>query len=1155
MITKLKALLLAAVIAVPSITFGQDWVTKMHDPNVNFYEVQNSFNKYAAKKDREVERERKRASKRKGEPLSEEESEIPGYFQYKRWEYFMAPRVTSTGERFDPAYSYREMERYNQQHGVFNSGNWSILGPVSAVPSNGGNAGRLNAVRFDPNNNNIIYVCSPAGGLWKSTDGGASWATNTDRIAQVIGCTDIAIDPTNTNIMYLATGDGNAGDTYSVGVLKSIDGGATWQPTGLSYYMANYRQISKILIDPTNTNTILVATSAGVYRSTDAASTFTLTQPGSFKDMEFKPGDPNTVYVCGSELYKSTNNGVAFTKITAGLPVATNVSRMAIAVSPIDPNYVYMIVGLPQPNYGTEGFYKSTNSGTSFTKPSTPALGSQQWYDLAIAVSPTNINEVILGGQTDFLRSTNGGTSWAQNGGNTHVDYHDIVFTNSTTYYICSDGGLFKTTNSGGSWSDLSDGLQIAEMYGLGQSANNANLIIQGWQDNGTNKYTGTGWTKVLGGDGMLCFIDYTNDQNMWAEYYNGAFQRSTNGGNSWSSATNGITEAGAWVTPWMQDPIVPTTLYSGFVNVWKSTNSGVSWTKISNFSNTATVTQLAVSPANNQVVWACKPGGLYKSSNGGSTWTTISSAPNGNITYIACSPTDPNKAWITYSGFTNTSKVFQTNDQGATWINLSASIPNIPINCIAYQNNSADGLYIGTDVGVFFKDSTMNVWQPFLNGLPNLIVSQLAIHYPSGKIRASTYGRGLWESDLYVPGTYAPTAAFGSSKKISCSGAAIDFSDYSAGQPTSWSWSFPGGSPSTSTLQNPTVVYNTPGNYSATLVSTNANGVDSVTYSNYVNIATSIAPDPQTTGGVRCGPGSISLSATGSGNGTLRWWDAPGGGNVLATGNNYNPTINGTTTYYVDEDFPPGLVDYVGEVGNGFGAGSFFTANDIRGLYFDVINPVVLNSVDVYANTSGPRTIEILDSQGNTYADTTINIPASGANTTTVNVNFKLYPGTDYFIKCRGLVDLYRNSAGAVYPYNSASINITGSNAGSPGYYYFFYNWTYTDIYCNTGRTACVALDSCAAVGLSDVSLDQTMQVYPNPTNGLFELSFNASATQNYKVTVLNTLGKIVYEYQLNDFAGDHKQMIDLSSLSKGVYVINLSSPTKNVMRKITVY
>lgn len=1152
----LKKLLLTSLIILcvsyPFRVSAQDWVTKMNDPNVNFYEVQNSFNKYFAKKDRWIERAKKLVFKKKGESLQEEEFEVPGYFQYKRWETFMSPRVGPNGERFDPSTPYREMERYKQTYGTFNSGNWQLLGPVSAVPS-GGNAGRLTFVRFDPTNSNIIYVGAPAGGLWKSTDGGNTWSSNTDQLAQVIGCTDIAIDPTNTNIMYLATGDGDAGDTYSVGVLKSTDGGATWNTTGLSYYMANYRQISKILIDPNNTNTILVATSAGVYRSTDAAATFTQTLAGSFKDMEFKPGDANTVYVCGTEFYKSTNNGQGFTKITSGLPVAANVSRMAIAVSPADPAYVYMIVGLPAPNYGTEGFYKSTNSGTSFTKPSTPALGTQQWYDLAIAVSPTTTNEIILGGQTDFLRSTNGGTSWTQNGGTTHVDYHDIVFTNSSTYFIVSDGGVFKTTNSGASWSDLSDGLQIAEMYGLGQSATNENLIIQGWQDNGTNKYTGTGWTKILGGDGMLCFIDWNNDQNMWAEYYNGAFQKSTNGGNSFSGATTGITEAGAWVTPWIQDPINASLLYSGFVNVWKSTNGGNSWTKISNFTNTATVTNLAVSPANNQVIWACKPGGLYKSADGGATWTTITSVPSGNITYIACSNTDPNKAWITYSGFTNSSKVFQTDDQGITWTNLSASIPNIPVNCITYVNNSNDALYIGTDVGIFFKDATMSVWQPFFNGLPNVIVSQLAIFYPTGKIRASTYGRGLWESELYVPGTYAPTAAFGSSQNISCQGAAMHFSDYSAGQPTSWSWSFPGGSPSTSTQQNPIVYYNTPGVYAVTLVSSNANGTDSVTYANYINIASSPQNNPATVGDQRCGPGVVNLSATGSGAGTLRWWDAQGGGNVVATGSNYSPTINGTTTYYVDEDFPPGAVDYVGEFGNGFGAGAFFTANDIRGLYFDVTNPVILNSVDVFANTSGDRTIEILDAQGNTYIDTTVFIPASGANTTTVTLNFTLYPGSNYFIKCRGYVDLYRNSAGAVYPYNSTSINLTGSNAGSPGYYYFFYNWQYTDITCNTGRTPVVALDTCS-VSIEEQELQNSMEVFPNPTHGQFHLTFNAKKSNNYSVNITNALGAIVYRSAVDVVAGKVDKMIDLSEMSKGVYMINVSDGTATVSKRITL-
>lgn len=1148
------AIMMVAII-LPSGINAQDWVSKMNDPNVNFFEVQSAFNKYFAKKDRMVERAKKRALKKKGEDLNEEEFEVPGYFQYKRWEAFMAPRVGPNGERFDPSTPFHEMQRYKQQYKTFNSGNWTLLGPTSSVPQNGGNAGRLNAVRFDPNNPNIIYVCSPGGGLWKSIDAGATWTTNTDNLAQVIGCTDIAIDPTNSNIMYLATGDGNAGDTYSVGILKSTDGGNTWNTTGLSYFSANFRQISKVLIDPTNTNTILVASSAGVFKSTDGAATFSLSQTGSFKDMEFKPGDPSTVYVAGTEFYKSTDYGTSFTKITSGLPAASNVSRIAIGVSPADPSYVYLIVGLPAPNYGTEGFYKSTTNGTSFTKPSTPALGSQQWYDLAIAVSPTNINEVILGGQTDFLRSTNGGTSWSQNGGNTHVDYHDIVFVNPSTYYICSDGGIFMTDNSGSSWTDLSNGLQIAQMYGLGQSSLTQNLVIQGWQDNGTNRYNSSGWQKILGGDGMLCFIDWNNDQNMWAEYYNGAFQRSTNGGNSFSSATSGITEAGAWVTPWVQDPITPSTLYSGFINVWKSTNGGASWTKTSTFSNTATMTQLAVSPANNQVIWAAKPGGLYKSSDGGATWTTITSSPAGNISYIACSNTDANKAWITYSGFTNTNKVFQTSDQGVTWTNLSASIPNIPINCIVYQNGSNDGLYIGTDVGVFFKDASMSVWQPFFQGLPNVVVSQLAIFYPTGKIRASTYGRGLWESDLYVPGVYAPTAAFGTDKKVSCQGAAIQFNDYSAGEPTSWQWSFPGGVPSTSTLQNPVVYYNTAGTYSATLIATNANGIDTITYNNFININSSLTGNPSTIGDTRCGAGPVSLSATGSGSGTLRWWDALGGGNLLATGSSFNPSITGTTSYYVDEEFPVGAIDYAGEFSNTNGAGSFFTANDIRGLYFDVINPVILNSVQVYANTAGNRTIEILDNQGNLYKDTTIFIPATNASTTTtVNLNFVLYPGTNYFIKCRGYVDLYRNSAGTIYPLISSSINVTGSNAGSPGYYYFFYFWEFTDFTCNTGRTECIALDSCSSVGVQEVTLENSLEVFPNPSSGAFNLSFETNERENYLVTVVNSLGETVYQYTLNNFSGKHQKSFDFTSFAKGIYLVNINHGAKNITRKVTL-
>ena len=618
--------ILFAIIVMPSFVKAQDWVSMMKDPHVNFFEVQKAFNTYYEKAEREIEREKKSGFFKRRKTTAEEESEIPGFTQYKRWEWFMAPRVSKTGERFDPSQAYREYQRYHQQFSTANAGNWTLIGPTVTNALAG--AGRLSFVRIDPNDPNTLYVGSPGGGLWKSTNGGSTWATNTDNVAQVIGCTDIAIDPTNSNILYLVTGDGDGADTYSVGLLKSTDGGTTWNTTGLSFYMGNTRQLSKVLIDPTNTSRLLVAGSAGIFRSTDAGVTFTQTQTGSYKDMEFKPGDPNFVYACGSEFYRSLDNGQTWTKITSGLPVAANVSREAIAITAADANYVYLIAGLPQPNYGTQGFYKSTNSGQSFTTvvAAGPALGAQQWYDLGIGASPTNSQEIMIGGQTDFIRSTDGGATWNQVGGGTHVDYHDVVYTDATTVYATSDGGIYKSTNNGSSWTNLNHNLAIAEMYGFGQSSSptNANLLLQGWQDNGTNKYNGTNWTQAMGGDGMLCFIDWNNDQNMWGEQYNGSLNKSTNGGAGWTSVTGNITEAGAWVTPWSQDPNVAGTIYAGFVNLWKSTNGGPAWTKISTFANAGTVTTFTVSPANSQVIWLAKPGNLYVTANGGTNWTTI---------------------------------------------------------------------------------------------------------------------------------------------------------------------------------------------------------------------------------------------------------------------------------------------------------------------------------------------------------------------------------------------------------------------------------------------------------------------------------------------------------------------------------------------------
>jgi PKD repeat protein len=600
--------------------------------------------------------------------------------------------------------------------------------------------------------------------------------------------------------------------------------------------------------------------------------------------------------------------------------------------------------------------------------------------------------------------------------------------------------------------------------------------------------------------------------------------------------------------------------VYAGCASVWKA--SGTTFTKLGTIgSGTTTITSIAVFPGNNQNMWAAKGGTLYKSTNAGSTWTAVNGLPNGTISDIICHYTDANKVWVSYSGYTNANKVFKTTDGGSTWTNLSnASLPNIPMNCLAIdKNNANDGVYVGTDCGVYYQDNTTNgIWQPFFNQLPNVSVTQLNIFYSGNKIRASTYGRGMWESGLYQGGAYPPTANFSASTIYGCPSTGVQFSDFSAGQPTAWSWSFPGGTPATSTVQNPYVVYNSPGTYSVTLTVTNANGTDTKTTVSCVTIAASPYNAPTASGKSYCGPATVTLNATPATTGTVQWWNQAAGGSPVGTGNSYTtPVISGTQTYYVSESFPNGSADQVGELDNTIGAGAMFSANDIRGLYFDVAKPIILNSVQVYCNSTGMRTIEIIDGNGNWVTDTTLNINANATTLQTVTINRTIYPGTNYFIKFRGLVDCYRNTAGASYPYTSSSgdVTITNSNAGAPGYYYFFYNWAFTEIICPTSRAAVTVTDTCTATGMTDLFANNYIDVYPNPNNGEFNVAFHLDKTDNYIVKMTNAIGQTVYEQKLDNFSGTYSNRVSIPSLSKGVYMLSVSNSKNETVKKVLVY
>lgn len=740
--------LLIFLLQLSFLSYSQEWVNIMLDSNSSIKQKRESFDAYWS--DKKIE---------KGK----------GYKQFKRNEYFIKNGVGADGNfeiKSDRLIDYRNIQnQISQEKSIGTAGKWTHLGPFG--PSYGSGSGRINTIDFHPTNANIILVGAPSGGIWRSNDGGNSWSTNTDNLAS-IGISDIKFAKSNGNIVYAATGDRDGGDTYTHGILKSTDAGITWSLTNWEYSYSYRRQTYTLLVHPTNPDIVYAGTNLGLYKTSDGGQNWTRIRVGVYKDIEFKPNDPNTIYAAtGSAIFKSTNGGTTFNALS--FSSNASLTRLEIAVTDDDPNYLYALGGLSS-NNGFGGIWLSTDAGSSFTtKATSPNLlgwaaagndqGGQAWYDMAIEVSPYNKNIVFVGG-VNIWKSANAGQSWTISGHWTgsgapyvHADCHMIKYSphNSNTVWACTDGGLSKSTNDGSNWNEKNTNLSIAQMYRLGASKNIASKIMTGWQDNGSNLMTSS-WSEVLGGDGMECIISSDNNNILFGSLYYGDIRRSQNGGANWSVITQSITEDGAWVTPFIQDPSNANNLFAGYNNVWKSTNKGTSWVKISNFSTNQTLDALASAPSNNQIIWAANESTLFKTADGGQNWTSVSGYnSNGSINYIAINANNPNKVWICVSGFNDGDKVYQTNNGGTTWTNISGSLPNYPVNSIVNDKNStADGIYVGTDIGVYYRDNNLGDWVPFMKDLPNVIVKELEIFYPNNKIRAATFGRGLWESVLY---------------------------------------------------------------------------------------------------------------------------------------------------------------------------------------------------------------------------------------------------------------------------------------------------------------------------------------------------------------------------------------------------------------------
>jgi photosystem II stability/assembly factor-like uncharacterized protein len=632
-------------------------------------------------------------------------------------------------------------------------------------------AGRMLDFAFDPNNANVIWAGAADGGLWKSTTGGSSWTPADDQLPTLaIGC--VVTHPTSSSIIYIGTGEGsfNIDAAEGVGVLKSTDGGATWSQTGLSWLLSQGQAVNQMVIDPANPNVLVAATRDGVYRTQDAGTSWTRTLGPSSgrmdaKDIVLNPANSNILFVAvgypwgdnNNGIYKSTDNGLSWTKLSSGLPAGSGLGRISIGISTSNPSTVYAGAANTIGAGSTLlGIYRTTDAGANWTLQSSSPnhYNGQGWYNNSIAVDPANPNIVYSGG-TSFYKTTDGGSSWATITNGMHVDFHAIAFNSGVLYAGC-DGGAYKSSNGGTSWTSLNNGLVTMQFYKMGSDPNNGNKAMGGTQDNGSNEYSGSStWATQLGGDGGEVVYDYSNSNIVYGEYQNGSHNKSTNGGSSWFAINTGV-PAGPWVTPFEMDPLNHNVLFTiGSGDLYRSTNGGAGWSLLfnatDNFSN-----DIQVAPTNNQVIYVCGTNSIYQSTDGGASFGKISGGlPVASITAMAVDPVQPLTLYVSNGSWSATSHVFKTTNSGASWQNLTTGLPNVPCNTMVIDPDNPNILYVGTDLGIHASTDGGATWNAWDDGLPNVVVDELDIQKGARVIRAATHGRGMFQAGMINP---APT-------------------------------------------------------------------------------------------------------------------------------------------------------------------------------------------------------------------------------------------------------------------------------------------------------------------------------------------------------------------------------------------------------------
>ena len=661
---------------------------------------------------------------------------------------------------------------------------WVSKGPSPSTFdgwSFGNVAGRTSAVAADWAAG-VLYLGTASGGVWKSDNDGLSWTSIFDSAGTMTVGT-VAVDPNDADVVWVGTGENHQGCSgyFGIGLLRSPDGGQTWEArngTG-GNTLDDLASVADIVVDPRDSDHVVTggrirgcddgdSTDGGIFTTTDGGLSWTERLSGNVYEIVQDPTLLDTFWAATSAgVYKSIDNAVGWTLQTAsGLPNG-NTGRTEIAIAPSNSSVVYALF-----DGAGDTFWGTTDGGASWSQRGGDTCDGQCSYNMVLRVDP-NDADVVYRGTVRIFKTVDGGLNWGELTNSwgpsqqVHQDTHVLMMhpTQADTFYVGSDGGLWKSVDGGSSFTNVVGNVNITQFYAVGTGASDPESIICGGaQDNSSLvRTTSDTWDlQFASGDGFVCHIDPQDPDRAYTTSYPNTPQggklypsvyRSTGGlFGPWSEITNGNgivgNEPTNWVTPYLLDPNTPNILYLGTHRVYRSTDYGSSWTPQEPSDMTvggASLRSLELNRNFPTYLWA---GGdnhrVWRTEDSGSNWVNITPGlPSRSIHDLASDPTAPDRVFAVVGGF-NTEHLWEWTEASGVWTPRGAGLPNLPTNTVL--NLGENDILVGNDVGVYRSvDGGVN-FVPYMEGLPlGIVVTDLKFNAPD-LVTLGSYGRGAWQ-------------------------------------------------------------------------------------------------------------------------------------------------------------------------------------------------------------------------------------------------------------------------------------------------------------------------------------------------------------------------------------------------------------------------